>query len=436
MSGPDDRCRRRGLGRLRIAALLLSCAGAVPTASANFPIRAGSPADQELMQTDIGSDPVRAMQWLPLLQEAGRSEQADHLRRYLVARYLAVGLGGAAAEAPSLRDALSQGSELPSLESSQSAREQLGEFLTRHLRLQWATELQPLPARWKSDAAGMTQVMPGLWTLEWPGDRDVSRPMSLVLDVVNRGTLPVVVGGLSLTAAVDGGTWPRFDCQAVASADAPVLAPGMVMRLECRGGRADRVGTPGEKAVMRAFSVRSKADVKVIMHGGLHSLTFPAMTRALAALTRNGEASEFRKRNAGCRPRDSCTAVTQASPPPPPARPKASPVARNWLVLATAFWLFCGLAQWVGSRAAAVTMALVIGPALVLGLGGVLQQLPRGSSVDDRIGTIALVLFGLSLIGGSAIAAVGMAWLYERLFGERGGLRWVYRQLNGKRIRT
>lgn len=152
---------------------------------------------------------------------------------------------------------------------------------------------------------------------------------------------------------------------------------------------------------------------------------------AAAQVSNSAQADRLPSTNAACPGRSDCVAV-------PPAAveerrldrpPRIGPSARNGLLLLTAFWLFCGIAPWIGSRDAVVAMALVGGPALVLGLGSASSRasgvVMPGANLSWAMGLVAATVL---LVGDRAIVARGMAWLYEGLFGEPGWVRRGYRR--------
>jgi len=173
----------------------------------------------------------------------------------------------------------------------------------------------------------------------------------------------------------------------------------------------------------------------LLFHALAQARTDPAVRNAslaLAQVSNSERAGRSPSALAGCPGRSECAAAASAAVEARQTahRAKISPTARHALLLLTAFWLFCGIALWIGSRDAVVAMAVVGGPALMLGLGrasNLASGVATSGTGTDSSGAMGLLATAVLLVGGSAIVARGMAWVYEGLFGEPGWLRRGYR---------
>jgi hypothetical protein len=384
-------------------------------------INEGSPAWQELMGTSLGDDVLEAFQWRRVLQRTDRPELADALQKVLVWRYLQRAIGEPPGLAPTIAQALQLAASLPALETFSP---QLNEVLTKQLKPQWLTEPAPWPDEWKSDAQDVRVAAPGLW---W---RD-GRPMALVFDLINPGPLPLAMHTLQISApGVPGG----FVCMRPAQQPLSVLAPGSSTRLHCISNIVAAPGEPRYAAAVAAFSAGSRA--ALVFMAAAPGEAKPVLDFARFIETRGGgvaaESKAFDARNRDCKLRGSCsTAAAQVeAPPAPPQGPRLGTASRNWLIIISAFWLYCGLARWLGNNTAK-NGAFILGTtglfSLFSGFGaGVGTMLTRDTSALAGIGIIVGILGGL-LWGW--IASRVMHWLYGILFSDEGVITAVYRKL-------
>jgi hypothetical protein len=428
---------RRALQRVLRLALIACCGLTLLLAgrSQAADIKENSPAWDDLMATSLGDDVVGAFQWLRVLQGSDRPELAQALEKMLVWRFLQRAQGEPAGVPPTIAQALQLASSLPALEAFAP---QLGEVLAKQLKPQWLSEPVPWPAEWKSDAAGARAAAPGLWWRDSagePGSTNHSNPrnsLALVFDLLNPGPLPLALHSLQISApGLPGG----FVCLRPAQQPLALLAPGSSTRLHCISNIMATPGDPRYALALASFSAGSRAALllRASAPGDAKPVRDFAQFMQRQGVGPAAETAAFNTRNRDCTLRGTCGAVAvRAESVPAPAAPRArmGPAARVWLMVLSAFWLYCGLARWLGN-AVARNGALVLA---TIGLYKLFSDL--GSGVGSLVTRDTSALAGIAVVVGVLgsllwgwIASRVMFWLYAWLFGDGGIITWVYRDL-------
>lgn len=389
-----------------------------------------SDAWRELMQTPLGADAVAALQWPPLLRRNGWPEESERLRRVLVWRLLQQASG----EVPDPKLTVGQALEIGAGLRHETLGPLLDSVLQRQIEPRWLQRSEPVPPEWTRGSDRLNELAPGLWWRDLDGR---AGPLGLVLDVVQRGPTPLAVDALRIAAPLSTGTPAYFTCERPLRQPLGLLAAGSVTRVHCMGNVYARPGDVRLESVLATFRAGTVARIEVSAERD-HRVDPVAQFGNLlerGTVSQHVEAARFSERNANCDRRNTCatSAATAAPRAQPPKRTKMSAVARNWLLLLSAFWVYCGLAMWLGN-ARARNVGFVLGLLALLPIG-FMMGFGAGSLVSRRDGFLA----GAGVVLGVPIALVWawmgsrvMAWIYERLFGDGGLVTWVYRQLRGE----
>ena len=415
--------------RRQLARALLLC-GAVLGLLAGGDARAwrferDSAAWRELMETRLGDDAAAAGQWSPLLRREGWPDQAEQLRRTAVWRLLQAANG----ERPDPQMTIGQAIELGTRLSYESLNPLLDSALQRQWQVRFVDRPEPPPAEWARGGDTLNEVAPGLW---WRGRiGSTPGPTALVLELAHRGTVPLAVQALRVSAPDSAAA---FTCERANRQPLGLLMPGQSLRLHCNGNVHAGPGDARLEALAATFSAGNRTPPRLTPERDRRADAVAWMAFAVenATLAGHAEAAAFAQRNAHCERRGTCgtasrARASQAAPPATPKKPKIHPIAANWLILVTGFWAYCGLALWLGQEGARRTgfvfgLVLLV-PIVFMAVVGVGSYF--GGQGGWKVAGIVIAI-PAALLWAWIVSRV-LAWLYAVLFGERGVIAWIYR---------
>lgn len=371
------------------------------------------------MAARLSDDTVSDMRWSLLLDDGGASNSAGVLRATLMPRYLQQAAGGEIGRGPKVRDVF----EGRVRQAPFEPRPSLDRVLSHALKPQWATAPLPLPAAFAELAAQseipLEQVRPGLWWHE--STQGGKGRLLLNVNLAHRGPLPIPLNTFTMQFTAGDLTY-ELECRP--ERGMAVLRPAEVASVLCQRLVFRPLADPASAMLVQAFSEGSKAAIRFSTRDAEDRLD-----RKLAPLL-SAELAAFRASHADCRTRDSCDPLGRPGTEPVDRYREGMDLSRNWLILFTSFWAYCGLALWVGNKSArrdGVVMGTfaLLWPFFDMGYG-LGAAVTRESSALMGIGAVVAV-FGALLW--AWIGTRIMYWCFEGLFGSEGVVTWVYRSL-------